>query len=169
MSLVKSNKNSQLDRFNSLSDYRGELFSHLEKEFDSFFRSFFSETTLNNLSRDTGYPKMDVWVENGNWYTRFALPGVNKDNIKVEIIPINNNNRSKKLRISGKMSEEFNSEDDSKYTIREIKKSAFTREVLLPDFVEGTPNTDFKEGVLTLNWKIKEEEKQDGIVTVPIP
>lgn len=167
MSLVKSNKNSQLDRFNSLSDYRTELSSYLEKEFDDFFRGFFSDTSLNNLIRDTGYPKMDVWTEKGNWYTRFALPGVSKDNIKVEIIPINKN--SKKLRVSGKMSEEFNSNDDTKYTVKEIKKSSFTREILLPDFIEESPNTDFKEGVLTLKWKIKEQEKQEETITVPIP
>ena len=58
------------------------------------------------------------------------------------------------MRISGQMSEEFQSPEGSKYFAKELRKSHFLREVALPKELEGDPKAIMKAGILTLSWKV---------------
>jgi HSP20 family molecular chaperone IbpA len=57
------------------------------------------------------------------------------------------------VRISGQVSEEHRVNNESKYYFREIHKSRFSREIVLPNYIEGEPEAALKDGILTLKWK----------------
>lgn len=134
-----------------------DLFSSFEQQFDRFFNDFFAAPVIASVKSNTFYPKMDVVVDKDNWKVKVAVPGVKKEDLTVEI-------EDRVLSIKGKMSEEYqNSEDDHHY-VKELRKSAFTRQINIPDYLEGDPDTSLSDGILILSWplpaaKVIEQEK----------
>lgn len=117
-----------------------DLFFPLEQTFDKFFQ--------NSLSKNSGYPKMNVFESDGKFVVVLSVSGVSKENIDVYI---DSNNF---LIIKGKASSEHRSPDNCKYHIRELKQSAFERVIGLPDGVSGDPEATLKDGMLKLVWDV---------------
>lgn len=140
-----------------------DLFGSLESHFDQFFNEFFNKSSCNKIKANSGYPKLDVVDEEESWVVKAAVPGVDSDNLKVEILPsveTESTGAPPILKISGKISEEYKSPENSTYYIRELKMSNFSREMYIPHFVEGEPEAELKNGILSLKWKKKEKEKK---------
>lgn len=127
-----------------------ELFHPFEQHFSKVFSDFGS--SFGDISTKSGYPKMDIVTADGHLIVKAALPGVDPDNIKVEVTPDN------MLQISGKMEEEYRSPDGSEYHVRELKMSSFTRTVSLPEWAnkDKDPDAVMKDGMLVLKWKMPE-------------
>jgi HSP20 family molecular chaperone IbpA len=159
---------------------RDDLLFPLEQSFDDFFNGFFG-SSLDSAKSKSGYPKLEAGIEGDNWIVRVAVPGVTYESLNVEIedkpqgdihFPkgdIHFVQRTiaplKMLKISGKMSEEYESPKDATMYRKELRKSSFTREITLPSEIEGEPDASLKDGILTLKWKLKsiEEPKKNTI------
>jgi len=142
---------NQMIRSGLLGDFpliREDVFFPIEQHLNQIFNEFFNRGSLNAVQAKAGYPKMDIGVEGTDFVVRAALPGLDQKDVKVEITPTGI------LRIGGQMSEEFQSPEGSKYFAKELRKSQFLREVVLPKELEGDPTATMKSGILTLSWKI---------------
>lgn len=147
---------------NTLAKYRypttlrSDVFGPLEQVFDSFFNDFFKNSNLDKVKAFAGYPKIDVSRENDNIILRAAIPGVKPDDVKVEMID------DYTVEISGKMSEEYSSTENS-YSIKELSKRAFSRQLNFGQEVGDPIEASIKDGILTLKWQVdtpKEPEKR---------
>lgn len=100
------------------------------------------------LSAAAGFdvPAIDV-IENADGYTiKAALPGWKPEDVDITI-------ENGVLTLSGQVKEETERNDEaSKYHVREINQSSFTRRVALPTEIEtDKAKAEFENGVLTLD------------------
>jgi len=151
-----------MNRLNGLIPSRQDLFFPFEQTFNKIFDEFFSDGALSTIKGKAGYPRLDVLTSNGKWVVEVALPGVNPDDVTVEILPqhegVGVDKPAKRLlKISGRMSEEHQyADDEAKYHVKELRRSSFERSMVLPDYVEGEPEATMKNGILSLTWKVPE-------------
>ena len=152
---------------------RDAFFSPVELAFDHFFDEFFSTPVLGFAKSNVHYPKMDIGTQGEEFVIRAAVPGVEPDALKVEVLPFNGPTTTGCLRytvrVSGEMASEFRSEDDG-LSVKELCKRKFSREIPLPeDVVDENPVAILKNGILTLKWKlavkkaVKEEVRRISI------
>ena len=144
--------------------HRDEFFFPIEQTMNKMLNDFFSEKTFNFAKGSSGYPKLDIQEVDGTLRITAAVPGVAAENLKVEVLPDN------VLRITGEMAEEYHTKEGTKDFIRELHKSKFLREIQLPEDLDGEPDAELRNGVLTLNWRLpeakpKEQAKQIKIST----
>lgn len=142
-----------VNRLNGLIPRREDLLAPFESHFNKLFDEFFNEGSLSSVKGRAGYPKIDVISEKDKWIVEVAAPGVKAEDIEVEIMP---HGEEKFLRIAGKMSEDRQYSTEAKYHVKELRRSAFERTLLIPTHVEGEPEAVMKDGILTLSWKIPE-------------
>lgn len=133
---------------------REDFFYPIEEYFNSIFDDFFNTKNLSSLKSKVNFPKLDIYTTDKTWNVEVAIPGMKPEDISVEI---EENNKDKILVISGKFEKE---EDSSKtfYSIKELRKSSFSRKVLLPENVSGEPEATIKNGILKLIWELPEKE-----------
>ena len=125
---------------------RDEFLGPLTQQFDKFFNEFWQQSSLSSLKASAGFPKLNISEENDELIVRAAVPGMTADDLKVELF-------NQTLRISGQMSESYSSpEKDTTFFVRELKQSFFSREITLPEYATGDPETSLKDGLLTLKW-----------------
>ncbi len=140
-----------------LPTLRDDLFFPFQQVFDEVFDSFWSGSTLDKVKAKSGYPKVEIGVEGDNWVVRAAIPGVKKEDLSLEIIDNSKGVHQGQhiLKIQGKMSEVYESPKDTRYYCKELRKTAFTREIIIPETVEEftTPETNLEDGILTMKWK----------------
>lgn len=144
----------------NLADFsllRDDLFFPVQETFDRFFHDFFNTSALDSVKGRNGYPKMEVGIEGETWVVRCAIPGVREEDLLVQVDETNKNTRL--LRVQGQMAEEYQSPEGAQYFVRELRKSKFIREIVLPNGLVGDPEAVIKDGVLTLRWK---KPPQDG-------
>jgi HSP20 family protein len=92
---------------------------------------------------ETFNPRCDVSEDKANYYLKFDIPGVSKDQIKVELA----NNT---LTVSAERKEERKKEDQKKY-LSEVFYGSYVRSFTLPNIVkESKIEAHFENGVLTL-------------------
>jgi HSP20 family protein len=140
-----------------------DVFEHdMNRLMNSIFDSTFTVSSKFN------FPKLNLTEENDRFTVEAAIPGYNKDDIKVEVKKYE---QQQYLVITGKTSTVKEEEKSKKYHCREIKQSAFTRSVLLTknvldDKIEAT----FKDGILSVVIPKKEvtEEHKDCTKTIEI-
>ncbi len=132
-----------LTRWNPRSEMQvSDPFRAFEEMFDELWR-----WGPRRLQSDTSYPMlrpaMDV-VENDNDYTvRIDLPGVDPDDVKVEI-------EDHTLTVSGQIGDTVEHEGD-RYHYRERYYGAFQRSVRLPNTVDTEHiDANFESGVLNI-------------------
>ena len=144
-----------------VGDYRNWQFPALredfifpfEQQFNSLFNQFFENSpALDGIKASSGYPKMDIIASDDSLTIKAALPGLDTEDVQVEILADN------VLRISGKKSETHNSENN-KYLTKELRTSQFSRLVTLPSWVKADPAASMKNGILTLKWDMPKESK----------
>ena len=135
----------------SLIPNRGDLIFPFEQHFNQLFDDFFSDfgKAKSSLKARVNYPKMDIF-STGNEYTfQVSVPGLTEDDISVEVTE--DQNKTRILKISGKMSDDYESEE-SNYHLKELRRSSFSRAIVLPDELKGDPDATLKNGILELKW-----------------
>ena len=143
MQLVKWNPMRDMLSFNSGSD--------------RFFNEFFNPSRRVPLSRDWGWnPRVDIYEEEDVIVLKAELPGVEKDNIVIDV-------KDRVLTLKGERSSDSNVEEEN-YFRRERTFGSFERRFNLPDNVEPEKITaDYKDGVLKVGIPKPEAAKAKKI------
>ena len=110
--------------------------------FDDFFPTYTTEG--NGLTLRDWQPQVDIYEEDNTFVIKAALPGVEKDNISVDL-------NGRVLTIRGERSENKEIKEDNYYR-KETAYGRFQRSFTLPDEVdEKTIKADYKDGILTVS------------------
>jgi len=106
--------------------------------FDDFFREFFTRGEMDVIE-----PAADVAESDGEVTVKMAIPGVDKDQIKISV-------ENGVLDVHGETRKETE-EKKKNYHRREIRYGAFRRAVALPTAVDvDKADAKLKDGVLTI-------------------
>lgn len=161
----------------SLLNRRDAFFVPIEDHFNRLFDQFFGPESLHAVrSRGrSGYPKLDVMETDKEYVIEFAVPGVNPDDLKVEILPLESEGNTfgvdsgrKVLKLSGKMDYEYQYPEGTTFHYKELRRSQFSREVILPEYVIDDPTATYESGILKLVWPMPEEVKKPEPKQIPI-
>jgi HSP20 family molecular chaperone IbpA len=145
---------------------REDIFFPLQQQFDKLFDELFGPkrlpSFLNSVKSRSGYPKLDVLVTDGMYRIEVAVPGVEPDDLKVEIVPEQEApifgidvSHHRLLRLTGRMSHDYQYSNNTDYHYRELTRAKFQRVIRLPDEVRGDPEAVIRNGMLTLTWKLE--------------
>ena len=144
---------------------RQSILDHHEQILNKFFDDFFGNRK-NFTPEKSYYPKMDIIETKDNLIINCAVPGMTENDIDIETVK-----ETKTLKIIGQSISKDNCENDFAH-LRELKHSAFTRSVQLPDYVDiETCHADLKDGILSLKfdlYKTVEEESKETIKKISI-
>lgn len=125
----------------SLSPFRD--FSQVQESFDRLFNEFMNLKRTNGLQSLSFSPSCEISEEDSNYILKFDLPGVTKDQVKVEV-------DKDQLTIRAERKEEKKSESKKKY-LSEMYYGSYTRSFTLPGPVdEKRVDAKFENGVLTV-------------------
>ena len=140
MQLVRFNPNRDLLNFSRRMDH----------VFDDFFNG-----TRSAVLRDWN-PKVDVFEEADHIVMKAELPGVEKDNIAIDV-------NGRVLTLKGERSYD-NEVKEEKYTLRERAYGKFQRSFTLPAETDSEKiKAEYKDGVLKLNIPKPESSKPKQI------
>jgi HSP20 family protein len=136
-------------RYNA-NDFVPTSFSNL---IDRFFNESLTRTGGSSLERqgDTFVPKVDVIENDNSFEIHFAVPGLNKEDFKIEL-------KDKSLTVSGER--KFTNEvKDKKFRTVETNFGSFSRSFSLPENVDSEKiNAKYDKGILELT--IPKDEKK---------
>lgn len=135
---------------------RDDLLFPLEQHFNKFFDEFFQKDSLANVGKNAGFPKINAYEKEGELHILVSVSGMTSKDIRVEVDPEN------VLTLTGRMSEEYHSPDNSIVYFKELRASAFERRLQLPKNVLGDPVATLKDGMLLLKWKLQKEKPYDS-------
>ncbi len=146
------------------SPIRQSILDHHEQIVNKFFDDFFGNRK-NFIHSNTSYPKMDIFEDNYYFCLDCAVPGVLEENLDIEIVK-----ETKLLTIKG--NSRIAREKSYYYHLKELKQSAFSRTIQLPESIETDPEVcHLENGVLKLAFKkiiAKEKEPAETIKKIPI-
>jgi HSP20 family protein len=142
MTLVKFNPASELSNIDK----------KLKKFFEDFDSPFMGEWGLKPFNSNIFTPRVDVTEDNDNLYVHAEVPGVDKNDIKVNLV-------GDVLTISGEKKIEQKDETKNYYRI-ERNFGAFSRSFTLPsEIITDKITADYKDGVLKITLPKTEEAK----------
>ncbi len=156
---------------------REDAFHPIRERFDKLFDQMFGPDSLHAVRSNSrsGYPKLDIVETHDQYRIEVAVPGVNPDDLKVEVVPVVEtqgnfgiDTQYRVLRISGKMDYQFQTPEDAKFQYRELRRGQFTREVLLPEWMAEDPVATHEHGILKLEWSKPEKAKIPEPKQIPI-
>ena len=147
--LIPRQRRTLLD--DPLFSFRNDIFLPIEQHFNAIFDEFFAGKSLDSVKGKSGYPKLEAGIEGDKFVVRVAVPGVDPEDLEVEI-----DMEKDVLRISGQMSEAYQSPPDSKYVRKELVKREFHREISIPAELGDRPDAVMKDGMLCLKWDTPE-------------
>jgi HSP20 family molecular chaperone IbpA len=144
-----------------LPDVRDHFFGPFEEQFNRFFDDFFA---VKRKPLSHGFPKVDLYTHDEKFVIEYAMAGVDPADVTIELSDEPHDFGSdygRKLKVSGKMSKDFEHVQDAVYHVKEMSRKSFTRTVILPENVKSDPVATFKNGMLTLTFELpkKEEDK----------
>jgi len=118
---------------------------------DRFFNDFFYPSRGMHLSRDWGWtPRVDIFEKEDAILLKAELPGVEKDNIVVDV-------KDGVLTLKGERSSDSEANEET-YFRRERTFGSFERRFNLPDNVDPEKITaDYKDGILEVGIPKPEE------------
>ena len=140
----------------SIVKRNGWLFNDTPTFFNDFFaRDFWNWGLENNSSTNTTIPAINVKETNDNFEVEVAAPGMTKKDFKVEL----NGNM---LTISSEKQNEWQENENERYTRREFSYQSFQRTFQLPKDVvdEDKIQAKYENGLLHLTIPKKEHAKQ---------
>lgn len=150
-----------------LQPRREDIFFPLQQQFDKVFDELFGPkrlpSLLNSVKSRSGYPKLDILVTDGKYRIEVAVPGVEPDDLKVEIIQDRDSLfgidsvPDRLLRLTGRMSHDYQYSNETDYHHRELTRAKFQRVIRLPEEVKGDPEAVVKNGMLTLTWSLEKK------------
>jgi len=131
----------------------GDWFSS-NRQISRLFDEAFGDTGTETLP--TWYPAADIYETKDDYVFKLEVPGLNKDDIKVEL-------KDHTLSIKGEKKEEKEVKKDD-YHRTESYSGTFSRSFVLPkDIDEKKVNASLKDGVLELRVAKTEEQKPKAI------
>jgi HSP20 family protein len=140
-----------------------ELMRRVSDEMNSMLTAilpFGSVRTPSRSAEQVWAPQIEVFERDGKLVVRADLPGMNKDDVRVEV-------RDNTLIIEGERREE-RQEDREGYFLTERVYGSFFRAIPLPDGVNpDKARATFRDGVLELELDLPRGEEQKG-KTIPI-
>ena len=112
--------------------------------FRSLVEDFFGDSDFLNFKDKNFVPAVNIKEMEGEFEVELAVPGMTKDEIKVEVV-------DGVITISAEKKEE-KEEKTKKYTRREFSYNQFSRSFTLPEHVNSeTINANYVDGVLHLH------------------
>ena len=117
---------------------------------ENFFEGFFNEPMLPVFFKNEKQMKVDIREDEGNYLVEAELPGVNKENIDVEL-------KDNILTISVKHNEEI-SEEKTNYIRKERYSSSMSRSFAVDNIIPDKITAKFEKGVLAITLPKKEEK-----------
>lgn len=144
--------NMTISRNGYLAPRRVDLFSEISKELDHAMNNIFGHDFFAGLSKKgRGYPLMDALRTDKNLILQYAVPGVEKDDLVVEI---SEDEGGRLLSIGGFLHEDYIGKEDQ-YQIRELSGQEFRRVIRLPsDLSEKEPVVNLKDGILIVTFEL---------------
>ncbi|GAG18624.1 unnamed protein product, partial [marine sediment metagenome] len=158
----------------SLPMFRDAFFAPVREEFDRLFDQFFGPDSLHSVrSRGrSGYPKLDVIETDKEYVVEVEVPGVDPDQLQVEIVPWDGELGldRKVLKLRGKKDYDFQYPEGTTWHMKEMRRAQFTRELLLPEYVDSDsgPDATYEKGILKLVFEKPEESEKAEPRTIPI-
>jgi HSP20 family molecular chaperone IbpA len=149
-----------------LMPQRNMIMDQHEQIINKFFDDFLGNRK-NFIHSNTSYPKMDIFEDDFYFCLDFAVPGVEEKDLDIEVVK-----ETKLLTITG--SSRFLAQREKKhlYHLKELKQSAFTRTIQLPDDLEVDPEVcHLENGILKLAFKkiiVKAEEPKETVKKISI-
>ncbi len=103
------------------------------------------------------YPKVDIVEDKDHYIVKAELPGLDKKDIEVKV-------ENGILTIQGEKKNEVEKKEKGNYYYFERSYGQFSRSFRLPSYIESeNVQANYKEGLLTLKLKKKEEAKTKAI------
>lgn len=143
----------KLQKSNQISN-RDQVFDLSSSIFEDFFQKAFNQDFFSDLGlsvENAAYPKLDIQKYKDRVEVSAAIPGMKKEDVKVDI-------SDGILTIEGSKQEDSGGET----LFRDFKKSSFRRSISLGfDVKEDESQASYKDGVLTVSLplSVKEPEK----------
>lgn len=124
-----------------------------EPSFVDFFNNFFENETFNrNFHRNCSVPAANISETDNDFTIALAVPGLSKDDFKVEI-------ENNLLTIYSEKSESKEENTDN-FTRKEFVVGSFSRSFTLPKSVDSEKiQAQYNNGILNVVLPKKEEEK----------
>jgi HSP20 family protein len=139
---------------------RDEFLTPFSSLFDEIFNESFPSLDVGFLSKNA-YPKVDIIDEETQVIINAEIPGVSKEQVKVEL-------NDDVLSIKGEKQQEVKDEKKN-YIHRELKKSSFCRSFTVGSNInKETVNAKFENGILTITLKklMPTPKKQSKVIDV---
>lgn len=139
--------------------FRQSILDHHEQIVNKFFDDFFGNRK-NFIHSNTSYPKMDIFEDEVYFCLECAVPGVEEQDLDIETIK-----ETRLLTIKGRASVlRVNRYHEH---LKELKHSAFSRTIQLPDNIELDPEIcDLKNGILYMSFRKIVAKKEEPTETV---
>ena len=129
-----------------------EIDKNLKRFFENFNPPNFGEWGIKTTKSNSFSPKVDVNEDNENLYVIAEVPGVDKNDIKINLV-------GDVLTITGEKKSEVIDEKKNYYRT-ERRYGSFTRSFTLPsEVVIDKISAEYKEGVLNITLPKTEEAK----------
>lgn len=142
------------DKKQQLSPFRD--FSQIQESFDRLFNEFTNWKKTNGMQGFDFSPSCDIAEEGNSYVLTFDLPGVTKDQVKVEA-------DNDQLTIRAERKEEKKTESKKKY-LSEVHYGSYARTFTLPGPIdEKKIDAKFENGVLTVTVPKTESTKTKQI------
>ena len=111
----------------------------IQKAFPTFGQEFGIEFFGNN-----SYPKVDVVDHSDKITIEAEIPGLNKDDVSVDV-------KDNLLTISGRRKGIHENDKNTRYIVKELKRSQFSRSFTLTDKLDAANiEAEFDKGLLTV-------------------
>jgi HSP20 family protein len=117
-------------------------------DIDSIFENFFHDTMFPAFYANSGQMKVDIKETEKAYVVEAEIPGVQKDEINLEI-------EQDRLTISVNKNEEINEEKEN-YIRKERRSSAMTRSFTVDNIIPEQANAKYENGVLAITLPKKE-------------
>lgn len=127
------------------------------EDMDSMFEDFFGQPLMRRRRGKSGFrsPAMDIQDAGDKYLIQADIPGINKDDLEVEI-------KEDRLSIKAESKEE-KEEKGENYVRRERGYRSFYREIPLSENVlADEAEASYKNGVLEISLPKKEPEEEEG-------
>jgi len=126
------------------------------RDFDNLFSSFLGDTENDSMSQNSWNPQIDIADDNDNFYINAEIPGIDKDDIKINI-------KGNTLTINGEKKAEKESKGKNYYRSERVFGS-FARTFELPEAIDREKiSANYTNGILKLTVPKTEEAKPKEI------
>jgi len=143
------------DPFEEIKRFR----RHMDRMWDELLRreADFKTTGMAGFK----VPEIEMKEEEDKYVVKIDMPGIDKNNISVEIV-------GNELRVKGEKKRE-KEEKKKGYYYSEKSYSGFYRSILLPEDTDPRGiRAEYKDGILTLKMKKKKKEKKEEVLKITV-